>query len=50
MSMTKQPLLLLQQSVPPGRMKLEAKPELVQRLAELLMQKLKRERALRERK
>jgi hypothetical protein len=50
MSVTKQPLLLLRQSLPPGRLKLESKPELVRLLAELLVQKLKRERAEKQRK
>ena len=50
MSVTKQPMLLLRQSLPPGRVKLESKPELVRLLAELLVQNLKRERAEKERK
>jgi hypothetical protein len=50
MSVTKQPMLLLRQSLQPGRVKLESKPELVRLLAQLLVQNLKRERAEKERK
>ena len=50
MSVTKQKMLLLRQSLRPERMKPESQPELVRLLAELLVQELKRERAEKERK
>jgi hypothetical protein len=50
MSVTKQPMLLLRQSVRPERVKPESQPELVRLLVELLLQKLKRERADKPRK
>jgi|APCry1669189101_1035198.scaffolds.fasta_scaffold06153_2 hypothetical protein len=50
MSVTKQPMLLLRQSVRPERVKPESQPELVRLLVELLVQKLKRERADKPRK
>ena len=50
MSVTKQPMLLLRHSVRPERVKPESQPELVRLLVELLVQKLKRERADKPRK
>ncbi len=50
MSVTKQPMLLLRQSVRPERVKPESQPDLVRLLVELLVQKLKRERADKPRK
>ena len=50
MSATKQPMLLFRQSVQAERVKPESQPELVRLLAELLGQKLKRERANKQRK
>ena len=50
MSVTQQPMLLLRQSVRPERVKPESQPELVRLLVELLVQKLKRERADKPRK
>jgi hypothetical protein len=50
MSVTKQAMLLLRQSVRPERVKPESQPELVRLLVELLVQKLKRERADKPRK
>jgi hypothetical protein len=50
MNLTKQPMLLLRQSVRPERVKPQSQLELVRLLAELLAQKLRRERADKERK
>jgi hypothetical protein len=50
MSITKQQVLLLRQSLRPERVKPESQPELVRLLAELLVQNLKRERAEKQRK
>lgn len=50
MSVTQQPVLLLRQSLRPERVKPESQRELVRLLAELLVQKLKREQAEKQRK